>query len=167
MKPKTVVTITLLAFVAASVVVLAVKSTRQAPPPDDPDVPVATNSDVPDEPKPLTNGIIAYYFHGDMRCPTCRKIEAYSHEAITSGFAEQLKNGSVQWKVLNYDAPANEDLAAKYDIVAPTVVIVKVEDGQQKRWGNLARVWEFVGDKKAFVDYVQTQTKALLEGQSS
>ena len=37
-----------------------------------------------------TPRFVAYYFHGNMRCATCRKLEAYSEEAITKGFAEDL-----------------------------------------------------------------------------
>ena len=29
--------------------------------------------------------IIAYYFHGTRRCATCKKLEAYSKEAIETG----------------------------------------------------------------------------------
>ena len=35
-------------------------------------------------------GIVAYYFHGNKRCSTCRKLEAYSRKAIEGGFADEL-----------------------------------------------------------------------------
>jgi len=35
--------------------------------------------------------VVAYYFHTNTRCDTCRKIEAYSHEAIEEGFKTELK----------------------------------------------------------------------------
>ena len=37
---------------------------------------------------------VAYYFHGNFRCATCRKLEAYSEEAITKGFVDQLASGT-------------------------------------------------------------------------
>lgn len=37
--------------------------------------------------------VTAYYFHGSTRCTTCRKIEAFSREAVQTGFSEALKTG--------------------------------------------------------------------------
>ena len=51
---------------------------------------------------------MVYYLHGNVRCPTCREIEATSEEAVTSGFAGELKSGQVQWQVINYETPGNE-----------------------------------------------------------
>ena len=39
----------------------------------------------------VTDKVVAYYFHGTRRCANCRKIEAYSHEAIEVGFVKELE----------------------------------------------------------------------------
>jgi hypothetical protein len=72
----------------------------------------------------------------------------------------------MRWQVVNYEEPGNEHYADEYDIAAPTVVIVKMEGGEEIGWENLMRVWEFVNDKDAFLDYVQTEARALSEGSS-
>ena len=154
MSPKNLIAIGLLLFVAASIAVLAVKQLPQGP-------------NAQDESPPVADAVIAYYFHGNMRCPTCQKIESYAHEAIETGFPEQLQSGALKWQVVNYEAPGNERLATEYEIVAPTVVVVKIEGGQEKGSENLMRVWELVGDKSAFCDYVQGRTRTLLEDASS
>ena len=37
--------------------------------------------------------VIVYYFHGDIRCPTCKTIESQTHDTVQSDFAAQLDNG--------------------------------------------------------------------------
>ena len=59
----------------------------------------------------LDDGLVVYYFHGDIRCPTCRAIESQSHETVEKDFAEQLRSGEMTWKILNYEKPESADLA--------------------------------------------------------
>ena len=101
--------------------------------------------------------IIVYYFHGTRRCVTCKKLEAYSHEAVSSGFAEALADGTVQWRAVNVDEPANNHFIEDYQLDTKTVVLTKLEQGQQKGWKKLDKVWQLVGQKAVFVDYVQRE----------
>jgi hypothetical protein len=154
MKAKNIVTAILLLFVAASVVWLVVKGQPQGSQPDE-------------VVEPISDGVIVYYFHSNARCPTCKNIEAYAHEAVQTGFVEPLDAGQMQWRVLNYEQPANEHCVAEYGLVAPTVILVEMDGGKEKQWKNLARVWELVGDKPAFIEYVQGETRTLLNGAGS
>jgi hypothetical protein len=99
--------------------------------------------------------VIAYYFHGDKRCVTCRTIEAYAAEAITTGFAERIDKGDMIWQVVNVDATGNEHFVDDYMLASKTVVLVEVVDGEETKWEQLNKVWELVDDKEAFVEYVQ------------
>jgi len=44
--------------------------------------------------------IIVYYFHNNMRCPTCYKLEGYAKSVVESDFADAIKtakwNGNSQ-----------------------------------------------------------------------
>jgi hypothetical protein len=158
MRVKNIVTIVLMLFVGASVVALAARGLldglhRQAEGQSD------TNAE----------GVIAYYFHSNVRCPTCRKIESYAHEAIESGFGAELESGNLQWKVVNYETAGNAHFAKDYEVIAPSVVLVEIRGGQQKQWKNLDRVWELVmtGTKEGFIQYVQEETRTLLQGSGS
>ena len=152
MKSRDIITVVLLLFVAASVVVLVAKGLRQGPESDKPE----------GAPPPLADGLVVYYFHSNARCPTCRRIEAYAREAVHGGFARQLDAGRMQWRVVNYEEPAYRHYAAEFNLVAPTVILVRMQAGTQSQWNNLARVWEFVGEKEAFIAYVQDEIRALL-----
>ena len=160
-KAKEILTALLLLFVVATIAALLAKGRRQEP--EQPADQSSSNSSAPATVS-LSDGLIAYYFHGEMRCATCQKIEEYAHEAIHTGFADQLNKGTVQWQVVNYEAPENEHFIAKYEIAAPTVVLVRIQGGKQTQWENLMRVWELVGSKEKFIAYVQTEAQVLLLG---
>jgi hypothetical protein len=169
MKPKSLLALVLLTFVAASIVGLAVRSLRQQPPQQAEAETTAAGAAAETEARTISDGVIVYYFHGKVRCPTCRKIEAYAHEAVEIAFGPQLKSGDLQWKVVNYEAAGQEHFAEDYNIIAPTVVLVQMRHGAQQQWKNLDLVWELVfsGDKQSFLEYVQEETRALLRGSAS
>ena len=163
MKPKNVLAIGLLMFVGACIMVLTVKALRPSPPAPIAASPAAVPGvEGPPTEAPTNDGVIAYYFHGNTRCPTCRAIESYAHDAVQTGFAEQLGSGRLKWQVVNYESPGNEHFATDYEIFAPTVVLVERRGGSQTEWKNLDRVWELVDDKEAFVRYVQSETETML-----
>lgn len=151
----------LLMFVAATCVVLIVRALPQSSPVPPSAAGIAEGS-VSSSAAPMSDGVIVYYLHGQARCPTCRTIEAYAHEAVQSGFAEDLKKGSLQWKVVNYQTPENEHFAKEFGLLSASVVLVKIDGGQQVAWKLLPEVWDLWGDKPAFLSFVQ---KALREFQ--
>ncbi|HEY4760893.1 MAG TPA: nitrophenyl compound nitroreductase subunit ArsF family protein [Thermoguttaceae bacterium] len=152
MSLKNVLTISLLMFVAASIVVLTVKSLRQSP------QAVASS-----ETNAMQDGVMVYYLHGNTRCETCRNIEAYAHEAVENGFADELMSRQIVWQVINYESEGNGHFATDYEIVAPNVVLAKFKDGKQVDWKSLPEVWEYVSDKPAFVDFVQKSLREYIQ----
>jgi hypothetical protein len=166
MNAKKVLTISLLMFVAACIAVVTVKALRPAPQPQPAaagTLASAANVNRPESSAPEGGAVIAYYFHGNVRCPTCRSIEAYAHEAVETGFADQLASGRLTWKVVNYEAAGNEHFAEDYKVIFPTVVLVRTSGASEKEWKNLDRVWELVDDKDAFLEYVRSETATMLK----
>jgi hypothetical protein len=108
------------------------------------------------------SGIVAFYFHGNKRCSTCRKLEAYSEEAVTGGFASELNGGELEWRVVNTDDKANAHFITDFELVTKSVVLVEYRDGEVVRWKNLNLVWQLVGDEDGFVRYVRDETRDFL-----
>lgn len=106
--------------------------------------------------------LIVYYFHGNRRCNTCRTIEAYTEAAINLGFPEELHSGRLVWKAVNVDEPDNEHFVQDYELTTRTVVLVDIDRGNQRKWTKLERVWQLVGDKEAFFDYITKNTNTYL-----
>lgn len=173
MKAKTIVTIVLLLFVAVSVVYLVVNETGRKPvqnttlpeatSPQEGQEPSATLSASSEDTTAFT-GVVAYYFHGNVRCATCRKIEAYAKEAIETGFVDALKEGRLEWRVVNVEDPVNEHYIEDFQLSTRSVVLERTTGGKSLGWKNLQRVWELVhGDKENFLVYIQDETRDFFE----
>ena len=167
MSLKEALTNSLLMFVAATCVVLIVKAISPTPATQAVMASSGTaGANASAAPTPaMQDGFMVYYLHGNIRCPTCRTIESTAEEAVTTGFADELKSGQVQWQVINYETPGNEHYTTDYEVVAPTVVLAKYEGGQQTAWKALPEVWELVGDPSAFITFVQNSLREFM-GQS-
>ncbi len=66
--------------------------------------------------KSINDYIIAYYFHGTFRCPTCHKLKQYSKEAIEINFKDALASGKLELKVINVEDKGNEHYASDYQL---------------------------------------------------
>ena len=107
--------------------------------------------------------VVVMYFHRTQRCPTCLKMGSYSEEAVKSGFAEQVKAGTVEFHYVDFQSPKNAKLASSYGVAGPTVIAVKVAGGKVVEQKNLKDIWSNAGDKAAFIKYVQTNVKSYLK----
>ncbi len=106
--------------------------------------------------------VIAYYFHTNTRCSTCIKIEQYSHEAIEQGFPNEIKNGALEIRVVNYENPENRHFIQDYKLVSKYLDLVNLVDGKQTKWTNLKLVWQLTGRKDAFLNYVRKEVRGYL-----
>lgn len=109
------------------------------------------------------NAITIYYFYTNVRCPTCHKLEKYTQEAVTEYFADLVKQGAVIYKTINTDEKGNEHFLKDYGLFTKSVIVAEEQDGQQKRWKNLDKIWELVGDKDKYLQYIQNEVKAYIE----
>jgi thiol-disulfide isomerase/thioredoxin len=109
-----------------------------------------------------SDALLVYYFHSKTRCPTCRDIESQSQAVVQSAFAAELGSGDVVWKVLNYEERPVADLAKKFEIQMPVVVLAKMKGGEIADWKRLDRVWALVGDKAGFATYVRDEINKML-----
>jgi hypothetical protein len=106
--------------------------------------------------------VIAYYFHTEKRCPTCLKIESYTGESLRTAFAKQIGEGKLEFRAVNVDEPANRHFIDDYGLTTKSVVLVDYRDGKREDWKNLDMIWDYVGEKQTFMDYIQTETRNML-----
>ena len=109
------------------------------------------------------NQVVAYYFHGTFRCPTCHKLEQYSKEAIEANFKNELTSGKIVFKTVNVDEKANEHFVNDYQLYTKSLVISLVRGGKEEKFKNLTKIWEYVGNKQRFYDYVWDEIAAFLK----
>lgn len=117
------------------------------------------------ETKIIPEKIFAYYLHGDRRCATCRKLEAYSEEALREGFPEMLKDSTLVWGTINYDRKENEHYLKDYNLFTKALVLTRVRDGNEVEWKKLDRIWDLVNNKEKFLNYVQKETETFINSE--
>ncbi|MBN1669895.1 MAG: hypothetical protein JXR37_02605 [Kiritimatiellae bacterium] len=157
MNARKLFTALLLVFVAVTLAVLIVKEARNAG-----GGPAAAEAGA-EAAGAGTPRVIAYYFYGNVRCATCRKIEAYAYEAIRTQFKDALAGGELAWRTANTDEPANAHFVDEYQLSTRSVVLVRTGGEGQAAFKNLERIWELVGDKAAYQDYIVKETRLFLE----
>ncbi|HOW42349.1 MAG TPA: nitrophenyl compound nitroreductase subunit ArsF family protein [Candidatus Omnitrophota bacterium] len=109
------------------------------------------------------NKVVAYYFHGNARCYTCRTMEQYSKEALETNFKDALAAGKLEFKAVNVEERENEHFAQKYQLYTKSLVLSLVKDGKEIRSKNLAGIWDHVRNKRRFFDYVTEEVSDFLK----
>jgi hypothetical protein len=120
----------------------------------------------PAEEKPAaqpSRRVVACYFHRTQRCPTCRTIGSYVEEAVNTGFASEIKAGTVSMHFIDFQDEKNKKYTDYYKIEGPTLVLIDVRDGKVKAWKPAPNVWTLVSKKDEFLKYVQDEVRAYLE----
>jgi len=152
MNPKRAVTSVLLLFVAISIVYLVAAELRG---------PESATADAAVDETPA-HQVIAYYFHGYKRCQTCLSIEATAKQVIDTAYPDQLKDGSLVWKAVNFEAPENAHFADEFELVASSLVLVEYRNGEQVQWSTLEDVWTLIGADEQFSGYIRGEVDRFL-----
>ena len=106
--------------------------------------------------------VMVYYMHATFRCFTCNSIEAMAKEVVEKDFAEAIADGRLEWHVVNFQE--NPALGRRYGVGTATVVVVKIEDGQETEFKRLDEVWTHVNNPAVFKQYIDENIQAYLTG---
>jgi hypothetical protein len=107
--------------------------------------------------------IIAYYFHGTVRCETCQKIERQAREIIEQRFKTELAAKRLAFKPVNYDLKENAHFQTDYKLPCPSLVLVRQQDGKDEKWKLLGETWKLVKDTAKFHHYVESEIGRYLQ----
>lgn len=168
MKVKRFITAILLLFIVVSIAFIFIKENKVSNTQTN-NTQTSNNANVEVENTPTSMALnespklVAYYFHGNRRCATCKTIESFTREAVERGFSEKLKNGQVEIRVVNVENTNNEHFVKDYALTTRSVVVSLENNGIEKRWRRLDRVWELVGDKAAFIEYIQKSMNFIMK----
>lgn len=106
--------------------------------------------------------LLVYYFHGGVRCTNCINFEKYTDELMKTKFADAIKSGRLVWQVVNTDEKANKHFMKDYQLYTKSIVLVDAKDGKTLEYKNLTGIWQVIGSKSKFQDYVSKEVSAYL-----
>lgn len=107
--------------------------------------------------------VIAYYFHGSVRCYTCNMMEKYSKEAIGTNFKDDLASGKLEFKAVNVENRGNEHFVDDYKLYTKSLILSLVKDGKEVKSKNLDKIWQLTRNKQKFIEYVTAEVNALMK----
>jgi hypothetical protein len=126
------------------------------PAPGAPIAPVAV------DPLAETTQVIAYYFHGTVRCETCLKIEKQAQDLINRRFLAEVAGQRLVFKPVNYDAVENAHFLKDYRLSSPSLVLVRQKGGKDQEWKVLGQTWDFVQMPPILDQYIGEETSKFL-----
>lgn len=107
--------------------------------------------------------IRVYYFHGNVRCVTCNKIEELTEEAVVNTFGTDLSDKNVVFESVNVEEGDNEHFISDYQLMVKCVVIAIEKNGKEVGWKKLDKVWNYHSDKDEFFNYFKTNIIKLMK----
>lgn len=179
MNSKKIITTVLILFVLGSLVYLFLNEKRSPANPAGSDIKTVNesgevktdapeNSPVPENASSPSQGkadkLIVYYFYNNVRCESCLKIEKFSKGSIEESFAGKLKNGDMEWKMVNVDEPENKHFVDDYKLITKSVVLSEIKDGKEISHKNLDKVWELLGNEDLFKKYITDEINDFTGG---
>jgi hypothetical protein len=108
--------------------------------------------------------VIAYYFHGTVRCETCLMIEQLAKAVIEQQFSTELTMNGLVFTSVNYELPENAHFLTDYKLPCPSLVLVRRTDGKEEAWKLLADTWQLVHEPIRLNAYVETEVRHFLRG---
>ncbi len=110
-----------------------------------------------------TSQVMAYYFHGTIRCETCLKIEKQAREVMERQFQSEILEKKLVFKPVNYDKPENAHFKTAYKLPCPSLVLVWQKAGKDQDWKLLGKTWDFVQVPPQLDQYIEEETRKFLE----
>lgn len=107
-----------------------------------------------------------YYFHGNVRCASCKRIEQLTTDALQQGYAEQLAQGKVVLHTINVEAPEHNHYIRDFELITRSVVLELTDNGQQTSWRRLDRVWQLFSKPAAFNEYMFQEIAGISQEQT-
>jgi|GEM_PF-4131037 len=101
------------------------------------------------------DGIVVVNFHASTRCNACREIGTEAQTMVDANYGEDLRSGRMNWRVINYEEPANKHFIQDYGLTTSTVVVVRRMDGRDVEWQRLDAVWDHLFDGPAMHAYLK------------
>lgn len=99
-----------------------------------------------------------YYFMTDARCSTCYKIENYTTEAF-----KELNKNNLSFETLSINQKENEHFIKQYNLYTKSVVLSKMENGKEIKFKNLDKIWNNIGNKENFKEYIKNEITNFME----
>lgn len=109
------------------------------------------------------NRLEVYCFHGTRQCETCKNMKANTGTTLNQYFAQELKDSTIVFSIIDVDDPANADIAEKYEATGTALMINRVRNGKDSivDWSDFA--FEKANDDSVFVPELKAKIEEIIK----
>ncbi len=104
-----------------------------------------------------SNVIEVLYFHATMRCNGCMTIEDFTQKSINTNFQNEMKNGKIILKSIDFQQTENEHFAEKYKFESQELILSKKVNGKEVKWKKLDKIWDFSSNYSKYEKYIKKE----------
>ena len=105
----------------------------------------------------LPDGFCVLFWHAEIRCPPCRKMETLLHQTLQNHKDFHLIS-------LEYDVFVHQPLARQFNVGTATIILVERKDQQNVRVRDLTlEVWKNLTDDAAFATMLQQELETFVK----
>ena len=122
----------------------------------------AQKKDVPSD-SSATRTVNVFYLHTYKRCYSCKMIEKITREAINTHFRNELRNGTLTYKLINIEIKENNHLITDYKLITKSIIVSEVMNGNETRWKNLDKIWQLLQNHPEFKKYIKNEINMYLD----
>lgn len=117
--------------------------------------PIAAETAAADAAAVAAADVVVTYFTTDVRCDSCRKIEALTRRAVDEGFADELASGRLVFRMVNTDRPEHAHFLEHYEIANKIVIVSWQRDAAEVEWTPRQDIWLLLDEPDEFLPYVR------------
>ncbi len=104
------------------------------------------------------------HFHPKSQCYSCKTLGEYAEETINTYYSNELRNGKITFRHINYELPENQELVLLYRPPGSALCIGVYDDQGHLYIEENFGVWYRIENKSNFVDYLKQLVDMRLSG---
>jgi thiol-disulfide isomerase/thioredoxin len=117
-------------------------------------------------PNSTVDRVEVIHFHGDQQCTSCIAVGDLAEETVKEYFPREFASGKLSFRHINFDDPANRDIAAAYGVTGSSLWITSYDANGVHRLQDMD-VWYLTGDKEKYKAYLASTISKRLNGDLS
>lgn len=106
--------------------------------------------------------VVVTCYRATIRCAGCLTIERFAEASMRYLFGRELAEGKIVWRVINFEKEEGDVSAGRYAIENHALIVSQYRSGREIRWKRLGKVWDLLGDYRAFQEYVGGNVREYL-----
>jgi len=94
-------------------------------------------------------------------CSSCEAMQAYTQKTLSDHYQAEVDNGRIRFATVSAAGESNREFREKTDILATTLVLIKIRNGTIQEMKKLPEAWQHLKNEDAFIDMLQRELKAF------